>query len=190
DEFLAMLAHELRNPLAPIRAAADLLQLKPDPAGLARTSAIIARQVKHMASLIDDLLDVSRVTRGLVTLKREVVDINRILADAVEQIRPMMESRGHALTATPAAVPALVWGDRKRLVQSLANLLNNAAKYTPDGGSITAGVQCDAQSVQIEIVDNGIGMTADVVRQVFEIFLQGERKPDRSQGGLGIGLPL
>src|SRR5690606_5993367 len=112
----------------------------------------------------DDLLDVSRVTRGLVTLNQEAVDINRVLDDAVEQIRPMVEGRKHALTVMPAMAPAMVLGDRKRLVQSLANLLNNAAKYTPDGGHITAQVQVDDEHVTIAITDNGIGMTADLVR--------------------------
>ena len=190
DEFLAMLAHELRNPLAPISAAADLLQLKQDPAYIAQASAIIARQVKHMASLIDDLLDVSRVTRGLITLDMKPVDINRILAEAVEQVSPMIKGKQHELILRPALVPAMVMGDHKRLVQVLANLLNNAAKYTPDEGHISAAIELEADHVRIEIRDNGMGMPAEVVRHAFELFLQGERKPDRSQGGLGIGLPL
>jgi PAS domain S-box-containing protein len=137
DEFLAMLAHELRNPLAPISAAADLLAMgRLDAARVARTSAIITRQVGHMTSLVDDLLDVSRVTRGLVALERETVDIKATIADAVEQVRPLIEARGHHLELLLGPEPASVLGDRKRLVQVLANLLGNAAKYTPEGGRI------------------------------------------------------
>jgi PAS domain S-box-containing protein len=195
DEFLAMLAHELRNPLAPIGAAADLLNMGGlDAARVRRTSAIITRQVGHMSSLIDDLLDVSRVTRGLVTLERAAVDVKSIIADAVEQVRPLIEARRHRLELQLAPEHAVVLGDRKRLVQVLANLLGNAAKYTPEGGRIALHMEVDARAgcerVLLCVTDNGIGMTAEVQRGAFDLFTQAERTSDRSQGGLGIGLAL
>jgi PAS domain S-box-containing protein len=197
DEFLAMLAHELRNPLAPIGAAADLLVMGGlEPAQVRRTSAIITRQVGHMTSLINDLLDVSRVTRGLVTLEREPVDVKATVADAVEQVRPLIEARRHRLEVHLAPEHAVVEGDRKRLVQVLANLLGNAAKYTPEGGRIVLEMEVDAaaacadQCVVLCVGDNGIGMTPEVRDAAFNLFSQAERTPDRSQGGLGIGLAL
>jgi PAS domain S-box-containing protein len=194
DEFLAMLAHELRNPLAPIGAAADLLVMGGlDPARVRRTSAIITRQVGHMTSLIDDLLDVSRVTRGLATLSREPVDVKAAVADAVEQVRPLIEARRHRLEVHLAPERALVEGDRKRLVQVLANLLGNAAKYTPEGGRIVLEMEADTREpdlVTLCVIDNGIGMTPAVSDAAFGLFTQAERTPDRSQGGLGIGLAL
>ncbi len=195
DEFLAMLAHELRNPLAPISAAADLLALgSPDAARIARTSAIIARQVGHMTSLVDDLLDVSRVTRGLVALECEPVDVKATVADAVEQVRPLVEGRRHRLELQLAPEHAMVAGDRKRLVQVLANLLGNAAKYTPEGGRIALHMEVDdgpgGDRVVLCVIDNGIGMTPEVRQGAFDLFTQAERTPDRAQGGLGIGLAL
>ena len=190
DEFLAMLAHELRNPLAPIAAAADMLQLGVDPARVKQTSAVIVRQVKHMASLIDDLLDVSRVTRGLISLERQAIDVNRVVDDAVEQVKPLMQARNHAMIVHRLNSEAYVLGDSKRLVQIVANLLNNAAKFTAEGGRIEIGVDVRGQWVEIVVADNGIGMSPEVSARAFEMFAQGERTPDRSQGGLGIGLAL
>ncbi|MCS0591315.1 ATP-binding protein [Massilia norwichensis] len=193
DEFLAMLAHELRNPLAPISAAAQLLNMgPPDSARVERTSAIIARQVAHMTGLIDDLLDVSRVTRGLVVLGRDEVDLRRVVDDAVEQVRPLIEARRHefALELAPETGPAIVHGDYKRLVQVLANLLNNAAKYTPEHGKLTVWMGATADHLLVSVKDNGIGIAADLLPTVFDLFSQAERTPDRSQGGLGLGLAL
>jgi len=191
DEFLAMLAHELRNPLAPIGAAAELLALgRLDAEGVRHTSAIVARQVSHMTSLINDLLDVSRVTRGLVALACEPVDAKLAVADAVEQVRPLVEARRHRLEVQLPMEAAVVDGDRKRLVQVLANLLANAAKYTPDGGRIVMRMEVEDDAVLLCVIDNGIGMTLDVQRGVFGLFTQAERTSDRSQGGLGIGLAL
>lgn len=191
DEFLAMLAHELRNPLAPIGAAADLLKLvQLDHVRVRQTSEIISRQVRHMTGLIDDLMDVSRVTRGLVKLEKTHLDAKRIVADAVEQVRPLLEARRHRFTVRTSPEPAVVTGDQKRLVQTLTNLLNNAAKYTPEGGEIELSLQVDNRDVSIAVTDNGIGMTPDLVRRAFELFAQGERSSDRTQGGLGIGLAL
>ncbi|TFW24690.1 hybrid sensor histidine kinase/response regulator [Massilia arenosa] len=191
DEFLAMLAHELRNPLAPISAAADILRLAAaDPARVRQTSEIVSRQVKHMTALIDDLLDVSRVSRGLVELAMADVDARGLLTHAVEQVRPLIERRRHRLTVTSWPEPALVRADAKRLIQIVANLLNNAAKYTPEGGSITLALSADDSQVALTVEDNGIGIPARLMPHVFELFSQAERSPDRSQGGLGIGLAL
>jgi PAS domain S-box-containing protein len=191
DEFLAMLAHELRNPLAPISAAAELLKLlQPDAATVVKTSDIIARQVDHMTSLVNDLLDVSRVTRGLVTLGRAPLEMKDIVADAVEQVSPLIEARRHWLALRLPDQPARVTGDRKRLVQVLANLLNNAAKYTPEGGRIELRMEVAQREVELTVSDNGIGIDSKVLPRVFDLFTQAERSPDRSQGGLGLGLAL
>ncbi|CAN7303577.1 hybrid sensor histidine kinase/response regulator [Massilia sp. LjRoot122] len=191
DEFLAMLAHELRNPIAPISAAAALLQrMKPDEALVRRTSEIIARQVGHMTALIDDLLDVSRVTRGLAELERVPVDLRTVLQDAVEQVMPQVEARRHALTLAPPPGPVMVMGDKKRLVQVVANLLNNAAKYTPEGGRLALRSHAAGGQACIEVSDNGIGMAPELTGRVFELFAQAERSADRSMGGLGLGLAL
>ncbi|WP_167761257.1 hybrid sensor histidine kinase/response regulator [Duganella callida] len=191
DEFLAMLAHELRNPLAPISAAADLLAMARIDAGMIRrTSAIISRQVRHMAGLVDDLLDVSRVTRGLVNLKVEQLDLKQIVGEAMEQVRPLLESRRHNTILRTSPEPAAVSGDRTRLVQVLTNLLTNAAKYTPEGGHITVTTEVRDDAVQVHVVDNGIGIAPELIPHVFELFTQAQRTSDRSQGGLGIGLAL
>jgi signal transduction histidine kinase len=191
DEFLAMLAHELRNPLAPIASAAELLKI-----GIAseervrRSSEVISRQVKHMTSLVDDLLDISRVTRGLIQLENVVVDVKATIRSAVEQSRPLIEAREHALTIAQDPEGASVMGDPNRLVQVVANLLNNAAKYTPRGGRILLAVERKGSIVRICVQDNGIGIDKELLPQVFDLFTQAERTPDRSQGGLGIGLAL
>jgi PAS domain S-box-containing protein len=191
DEFLAMLAHELRNPLAPISAAAELLKIgKLDDARVRHSSAIIARQVKHMTSLVDDLLDVSRVTRGLVTLARAPVEARTILDEAVEQVRPMLQARRQALTLYLPDEVATVLGDKARLVQVLANLLGNAAKYTPEGRRIEARAEVRAGQLALTVRDEGIGMDAELTGRVFDLFAQAERSSDRSQGGLGLGLAL
>jgi len=191
DEFLAMLAHELRNPLAPIgSAAALLLRRHAEDAQLRGISAVITRQVQHMSGLIDELLDVARVTRGLITLDKVTLDAKRILGDALEQARPGIEARGHTLQVSQPAQPAYVSGDHKRLVQVLANLLNNAAKFTPEGGIIQVELAVDGDDVRLAVADNGLGMTPALLARAFELFAQGERTLDRSQGGLGIGLAL
>jgi PAS domain S-box-containing protein len=191
DEFLAMLAHELRNPLAPIGAAAELLQrIKLDEERVKKTSAVIGRQVKHMTGLIDDLLDVSRVTRGLIELDNSVLDIHQVVSEGVEQVSPLIRSRRHELTLRLASQPALVQGDKKRLVQVLANILNNAAKYTAEGGHLVLCTSVQEQQVLIEVTDDGIGMTQQTSRHAFDLFSQAERSSDRSSGGLGLGLAL
>jgi PAS domain S-box-containing protein len=191
DEFLAMLAHELRNPLAPIRtAAAVLANGKCNEVTVRRTSDIIERQVRHMTELVDDLLDVSRVTRGLVSVRKEPQDMKQIVAHAAEQVEPIIAAKQHRLTLNVSPQTAFVEGDDKRLVQILTNLLNNAAKYTPPGGDIELQLATDEATVQISVVDNGIGIRQELQSRVFELFAQADRAVDRSQGGLGLGLAL
>jgi len=191
DQLLAMLAHELRNPLAPIMTAAQLLKLgRLDAKSVANASEIIVRQAEHMTDLVNDLLDVSRVTRGLVTLEQEELDLNVIVAAAVEQVRPLIDMRRHALTLQLSGQPAHVTGDRTRLVQVISNILNNAAKYTAPGGRILLTVTVDAQHATVAVRDNGVGIAPEVLPYIFDLFTQAERTPDRSQGGLGIGLAL
>ncbi|MES2940548.1 MAG: PAS domain S-box protein [Pseudomonadota bacterium] len=190
DDFLAMLAHELRNPLAPISTAAHLLKAAPsDKSKVERSADIIGRQVRHMTELVDDLLDVSRVTRGLVELERRPVELKVVVGNAIEQVRPLIEARGHQLTTRMAAGDVYVLGDRTRLVQVVSNLLNNAAKYTPPHGALSLSVTV-GEHVQVRVSDNGMGIDARLLPHVFELFTQGERTPERSQGGLGLGLAL
>jgi len=193
DEFLAMLAHELRNPLAPISAAAQVLRLAPnDPSRVRSYADVISRQVGHMTTLVDDLLDVSRVTRGVVQFERVPVDLREVAASAAEQVQPLVAARRHALELALDPAPAAVLGDRARLVQVLANLLANAAKYTAPGGRIVLALAADSRAgtVTIRVLDNGSGIDAGLLPHVFELFTQGERTPDRAQGGLGLGLAL
>lgn len=191
DEFLAMLAHELRNPLAPVSAAAELLALGKLEAGPAKkASQIIIRQVKHMTALVDDLLDVSRVSRGEITLRIALLDMKIVIGSAIEQVRPLIESRGHTLAVKLAPATAYVMGDEKRLIQIVANLLNNAAKYTPPGGDIDIELFTADDQVCIAVSDNGIGIAPDAQQTVFELFEQVQRTSDRADGGLGIGLAL
>jgi signal transduction histidine kinase/ActR/RegA family two-component response regulator len=191
DEFLAMLAHELRNPLAPIGMAAQILRRRGlTPERIKHTCEIIDRQIGHMTSLLDDLLDVSRVTGGLVALTQELHDMGVIVRDAVEQARPLVDTRHHRLSLTLPAQAAQVYGDSTRLVQIVTNLINNAAKYTPQGGLIELEMTQDASMVQIIVRDNGIGIDAALLPHVFDLFVQGERSPDRTLGGLGVGLAL
>jgi PAS domain S-box-containing protein len=191
DELLAMLAHELRNPLAPIRTAAAVL---PAAAGDAERTTqlahVVTRQVQHMTRLVDDLLDVSRVTRGLVRLDFRPDDLKAVAAAAIEQVRPLIEERRHALAVSMDSGPVPVRADRTRLVQVIANLLNNAAKYTATGGRIELRVAAEDGEAVLVVRDNGTGIDAQLLPLVFDLFTQGARDPDRSQGGLGIGLAL
>ncbi len=191
DEFLAMLAHELRNPLAPISTAAQLLTLAAgDEKRVLQVGTIISRQVAHMTNLVDDLLDVSRVTRGLVTLDQEELDLKSVVAHALEQARPVLEARRHLLTVRTTAAQIPVRGDRTRLVQVIVNLLNNAAKYTPEGGEITLATQVSHDDAIVTVTDTGNGIDPPLLPHVFELFTQGKRTPDRTHGGLGLGLAL
>lgn len=191
DEFLAMLAHELRNPLAPISTAAEILNMgRVDEARVKQTASIIARQVTHMTKLVDDLLDVSRVTRGLVTMRADILNLNDLVADAVEQIHSQIQAKKHQLIVQTADEPCYVKGDRTRLIQVIANLLHNAARYTPTNGHIVLRVTAQFGAVVVSVTDNGIGLAPTLTPHIFELFTQGERSSDRGQGGLGLGLAL
>ncbi|MDB5933597.1 MAG: hybrid sensor histidine kinase/response regulator [Massilia sp.] len=190
DQFLAMLGHELRNPLAPISTAAQLLKLPAiDERRVRYASDVIARQVDHMNRLLGDMLDVSRVTRGLVSLRPETIDLKAVLDRAVEQTRALFDSRQHRLTIELPPGPVTLQGDSTRLIQVFANLLGNAAKYTEPHGQITLAMQAGDQVV-VTVTDNGEGIAPALLPRLFDLFSQGERTPDRSQGGLGLGLAL
>jgi signal transduction histidine kinase len=191
DEFLAMLAHELRNPLAPIRTAVELLRLKElPPAQRARAREVIERQVEHLVRLIDDLLDVSRITRGMISLDREPILIGAIVARAVETVRPAIDTRRHDLVLDLPEDLITVEGDKTRLTQVIANILHNAAKFTDTGGRIVLKASRDGQHAVISVRDSGIGIDQDAVTKIFELFAQVHGMADATQGGLGIGLAL
>ncbi|TXG01617.1 hybrid sensor histidine kinase/response regulator [Massilia arenae] len=192
NEFLAMLAHELRNPLAPISTAASLLRsvYASDPDRVRRTSDIIARQVDHMVHLIDDLLDVSRVTRGMIELKRERVDLRQVVGAALEQVQPLLDARRQRLRTGLPDSGVLVEGDAKRLIQVLANLVNNAAKYTPEEGNVHVSLRIEGAQAVLAVRDEGIGIAPDLLPDIFGLFTQARRTPDRAEGGLGLGLAL
>ena len=191
DEFLATLAHELRNPLAPIRNALHILHLKglktPD---LDWAKDVIDRQTQQMTRLVDDLLDVSRITTGKLSLRKERVELNTVVRSAIETSRPLVEECGHTLSVEIADEPLILSGDATRLAQILSNLLNNAAKYTERGGSIGLTAKREGSEIVVTVSDTGMGITPEMLPQIFEMFTQGDRNLDRSQGGLGVGLTL
>jgi len=191
DEFLAMLAHELRNPLAPISAAAQIMLLgELDEQRVRKSSQIIDRQVRHMVKLVDDLLDVSRVTRGLVSIDQSEQDLKLVIHYSTEQVRPLMESKRHQLSVEISPESAFVMGDRERLIQVVTNLLNNAAKYTPDGGQIAIALTVENGTATVTVSDNGIGISPEDQPHIYDLFAQAKRSSDRSLGGLGLGLAL
>ena len=191
DDFLATLAHELRNPLAPIRNAAHIMKLKrPSDPALLRSQDIIERQVSHLTRLVDDLLDVSRITRGKITLRTERVGLATILTSAMESSRPVIEAAGHELNIAIPAEPLYLEGDPTRLVQVFGNILVNAAKYTDRGGRIQLTARRDGSDAVVSVADNGIGIPVDHLPKLFEMFSQVDSALERTQGGLGIGLSL
>ncbi len=188
DEFLAMLGHELRNPLAPILTALKLMEMRGGDAH-ARERAVIERQVRHMTRLVDDLLDVSRITRGKVALRRERVELADVVARAVEMASPLVEAREHRLSVdVPRGL--VVWADPMRLAQVVSNLLNNAARYTDPGGKIDVSAGLAQGEVELCVRDTGIGIAPEMLPKVFDVFVQGGRALDRAQGGLGLGLAI
>lgn len=191
DEFLAMLAHELRNPLAPIRSAIGVLQRlgPPDPT-LQWARNVIERQSGHLTRLVDDLLDVSRITQGKIALQKEPIDLIAVIGRAVEASRPMIDARKQQLNVSLPDQMVRLEGDVTRLSQVISNLLNNAAKYTEDGGQIWLSAELKNGEVAFRIRDAGIGISPDFLPHVFELFTQADRSLDRSYGGLGIGLTL
>ena len=191
DEFLAMLAHELRNPLAPISNAVHVLSADdPDPAKLSWAREVIGRQLRQLIRLVDDLLDVARISRGKIDLKIESIDVARVVAAAVETSRPTVDALQHELTVSLPPGPLRVRGDFTRVAQVLANIINNAAKYTDKGGRITVSAAREGPEVVFRIRDSGLGIPRELLSKIFEPFTQIGRTLDRAQGGLGIGLTL
>lgn len=190
DEFLATLAHELRNPLAPLRTGLDLLGVSDDAEQSSRIRHMMQRQLSHMVHLIDDLMDVSRVSSGKVELKRERVTLRTVIESALEVIEPTIKAARHQLRLQLPETPLYVRGDPTRLAQVVSNLLNNATKYTPPGGIISVLVEREDNDVLVRITDTGVGIERNMLTKVFDIFTQVDPSIDRSQGGLGIGLSL
>ena len=191
DEFLATLAHELRNPLAPIRNSLHILRLtSSDSESTVRVREIMERQVNHMVRLVDDLMEVSRITRGKIELRKEQVELAAVVHSAVETSKPHIEAARHQLQISLPGESLLLYVDPVRLAQVLSNLLNNAAKYTPEGGTIWLTAKRLGTFVVVSIRDSGMGISAEMLPKVFDLFMQGERTYSRAQGGLGIGLTL
>jgi two-component system CheB/CheR fusion protein len=190
DEFLAMLSHELRNPLGAVLNAAQLLSRGAAGDAASVASDVVIRQGRQMARLLDDLLDVSRVTRGKIDIRKEIVDLNELIHEAVEVAKPEIEERGHTLELLVGNTPLYVEGDPSRLLQIQENLLVNAAKYTPQGGRIVLSVCRDQHEAVISVEDNGQGIPPEMLAAIFELFVQGQKSLARSEGGMGIGLSL
>jgi PAS domain S-box-containing protein len=189
DEFLAILGHELRNPLSPILTALELMKLRGD-AGAERERTVIERQITHLTRLVDDLLDVSRIARGKVELKTEVVETHDIVTRAIEMASPLLEHGNHSLVVEVPRRGLRVDGDVTRLSQVVSNLLTNAAKYTPAGGTITVVAAERDGDVTVSVRDTGIGIAADMLPRIFDLFVQERQALDRAQGGLGLGLTI
>ena len=191
DEFIATLAHELRNPLAPIRTGLEILKRVGElPASAARTRDIMERQLTHMVRLVDDLLDVSRIGRGKLELRVEPLTLAKVVEHALEASQPAVEAAGHSLAVKLPPGPVSLEGDLTRLAQVVSNLVNNAAKYTPPGGAIEVAGEVEQEQVVVRVIDNGNGISAEMLPHVFDLFVQGERSSRTAQAGLGIGLWL
>ena len=191
DEFLAMLSHELRNPLAPIRTALEVIRrLAPAEPKLTWATDVTERQVAHLTRLVEDLLDVARINQGKIALQTERLDLRDVVTHAIETAKPFIDSRRHQLHTTIPHAPVVLRGDFARLSQVVANLLNNAAKYTDEGGTIEVALSLGQGQCVITVRDNGVGIDAELLPNIFELFEQGKRSLDRSQGGLGVGLTL
>jgi signal transduction histidine kinase/ActR/RegA family two-component response regulator len=191
DEFLATLAHELRNPLAPIRNALEILRLAgDDPVKAAKAREMMQRQVGQLVRLVDDLIDVSRITTGKLAVRKVAFDLRAALRDAVETARPFIDSRRHALEVHLPSEPLPVDGDSTRLAQVFSNLLNNAAKYTEPGGRIVLKASRAGNELEVSVKDNGIGLAPDATSRIFDMFMQVDRSLERTQAGLGVGLTL
>jgi signal transduction histidine kinase/DNA-binding response OmpR family regulator len=191
DEFLAMLSHELRNPLAPIRNAVEMIRrIAPPDQKLAWATDVMDRQTHHLTRLVDELLDVARINQGVIALQRDAVDLNAVLAHSIDIARATIESRSHVLVVEQPPTPVWMNGDFARLSQVVANLLHNAAKYSENGGRIVLTLAVRDGDAVVTVRDNGIGIDAALMPRIFDLFAQGERSLDRSQGGLGVGLTL
>jgi len=191
DEFLAMLAHELRNPLAPIQNATEILARVFPPQLTGRAAVdVVKRQVIHLTRLVDDLLDVSRITQGRIQLQRKPLDLHSIVAQALESVEPLVAQKGHRVVVSSESGKLYVDGDSARLIQCVTNLLTNAVKYTGDGGEIRVQARSEDSKAIITVTDNGIGIPEDLMPRIFGLFVQSARSLDRSEGGLGIGLSV
>lgn len=191
DEFLAMLAHELHNPLAPIVNSLQLLRLSSDPSqALDNCRAMMERQVKQLTRIVDDLLEVSRWTRGVTELRPQVVSLSGIVQDAVATSKPLITAAGHSLELKLPPHELFVYGDPARLVQAVSNLLNNAAKYTPSGGRIELLVGAEAGKAQLQVADSGMGIDSSMLERIFDLFARADNSLEQAGGGLGIGLTL
>ena len=191
QEFLAMLGHELRNPLSPLQSALDVLNLRPEDARTTEWARnVFARQVRHLSRLVDDLLDVSRITSGKVSLRFEQIDLARCVEETIDGMRPQIEARRHTLQMHMPDTPLILRGDPTRLAQIVSNLVMNAVKYTPEGGVIRVAVERDGGFAVLTVADNGVGIAPELVPRMFDLFVQGERQLDRREGGFGIGLTL
>ncbi|MDQ6620190.1 MAG: ATP-binding protein [Pseudomonadota bacterium] len=191
DEFLATLAHELRNPLAPMRNALRILDIAgSDPGAAQRARDMMERQLQQMVRLVDDLLDVSRITTGKLALRLEPTDLATVMRNAVDTVRPFVDARGHALIVRLTSEPIHLNADPTRLAQVFSNLINNAAKYTDPGGRITVSAVRDAETVSVTVADNGIGIAPGMQQAIFDMFTQVDRSLERTQAGLGVGLTL
>jgi CheY-like chemotaxis protein/nitrogen-specific signal transduction histidine kinase len=190
DEFLAILAHELRNPLAPLANGLGALAAAPDAAKAAKVRAMMERQLNHLVRLIDDLMDVSRISRGKIELRRREVDLSEVVQQAIELSQPMLDAGEHRFRFDEAGEPLMVDADSTRLAQVLSNLINNAAKYTPPGGEIALRLRREGDKALAEVADNGVGLAPDMLAHVFGMFTQVDPKAENARSGLGIGLAL
>lgn len=191
NEFLAVLAHELRNPLAPLRNSLDVLRVnRSDPTVVDQVREIMERQVKQMTRLVDDMLDISRIALGKLELRRERLDLRTVLSQVVQMNAPLAQARRQNVTLDLPSEPLWVEADQSRLLQIFINLLNNAVKYTQDGGRLKIQAGCEGHDVQVRVQDNGVGIPTDMLSKIFDLFTQIDFRSDRVQGGLGIGLAL
>ncbi|HWU94557.1 MAG TPA: hybrid sensor histidine kinase/response regulator [Sphingomonas sp.] len=190
DVFIAILAHELRNPVAALHAGMHLLQKRADTDQAPYIRERMERQLSHLRRLVDDLLDVSRIAEGKISLKKERIDLATILHSAIEASQANIDAAGHSFTADIQQEPVWLVADHTRVAQIVANLLNNAARYTPPGGAIQLHARSTGKEVEIEVRDNGVGIPQEMQSRIFQIFAQGESQQDRATGGLGIGLAL
>ena len=191
NEFLATLAHELRNPLAPLRNTLEVIRLQDDsPAAIRQARELMDRQVEQMTRLVEDLLDVTRIAQGKLVLRKEHVELRRGPRAAVQMNAPLRTARAHQLEVSLPPAPVWIAADQTRLVQVMVNLLNNAAKYTPDGGTLAIAAACEGKEAVIRVKDNGIGIPKEKLARIFDMYTQLDHKPSHSQGGLGIGLTL
>jgi len=190
DEFLATLAHELRNPLAPIRNGLQILRMSPQGETADKVRGMMDRQLTHLVHLIDDLLDASRISQGKIELRKEAITLQAVMQNAMEVSGPLIEAGKHALSMEIPTEDIWLDADLTRMAQVVSNLLNNAAKYTPDGGKISLKVAREGQIISIEVADNGVGIPAEMLPKIFDLFTQVDHNLEHSQGGLGIGLAL